>query len=523
MTKHYSSGRALHEKLLEGINDLADNVASTLGPRGRNVILHKEGHSPIVTKDGVTVANFINFDDPIKNVGAEIIKQAASNTNVSAGDGTTTSTVLSRAILQEAQKYLVAGSSPVELKRGMDKTVEAIVGNIKGLSRPVETQDDIRHVATISANNDKTIGDLITMAVDQAGKDGAISVEDGKSMETTLDVVEGFRFDSGYFSKSFITNQRKAAIKYDNPVILITDHKIDNVESIYPVLELAARDGRPLIVVAEEVEGQALAALIMNSTRGTMKVAAVKAPYYGEERRNTLKDLSVSVGATFISRESGIRLSDVKLDNLGTCDKIEVIKNHTTVVGGRGDVEVIEEKIESLKEEIKQTEDMRECEKIQERITRLASGVAIIRVGGATEVEMIEKKHRIEDALEAVKSAQEEGMVSGGGVALLRAAQEIDYVEFDNDDQRLGKQIILSAIEAPLRQMAINCGLSPDLIVEKVLASENEVGYNFVTNEMTDLFEAGVIDPAKVTRTALQNATSVSSTLVTTNYAVIEQ
>lgn len=523
MTKHYSSGRALHEKLLEGINDLADNVASTLGPRGRNVILHKEGHSPIVTKDGVTVANFINFDDPIKNVGAEIIKQAASNTNLSAGDGTTTSTVLSRAILQEAQKYLVAGSSPVELKRGMDKTVEAIVGNIKGLSRPVETQDDIRHVATISANNDKTIGDLITMAVDQAGKDGAISVEDGKSMETTLDVVEGFRFDSGYFSKSFITNQRKAAIKYDNPVILITDHKIDSVDSIYPVLELAARDGRPLIVVAEEVEGQALAALIMNSTRGTMKVAAVKAPYYGEERRNTLKDLSVSVGATFISRESGIRLSDVKLDNLGTCDKIEVIKNHTTVVGGRGDVEVIEEKIESLKEEIKQTEDMRECEKIQERITRLASGVAIIRVGGATEVEMIEKKHRIEDALEAVKSAQEEGMVSGGGVALLRAAQEIDYVEFDNDDQRLGKQIILSAIEAPLRQMAINCGLSPDLIVEKVLASENEVGYNFVTNEMTDLFEAGVIDPAKVTRTALQNATSVSSTLVTTNYAVIEQ
>ena len=523
MTKHYSSGRALHEKLLEGINDLADNVASTLGPRGRNVILHKEGHSPIVTKDGVTVANFINFDDPIKNVGAEIIKQAASNTNVSAGDGTTTSTVLSRAILQEAQKYLVAGSSPVELKRGMDKTVEAIVGNIKGLSRPVETQDDIRHVATISANNDKTIGDLITMAVDQAGKDGAISVEDGKSMETTLDVVEGFRFDSGYFSKSFITNQRKAAIKYDSPVILITDHKIDSVDSIYPVLELAARDGRPLIVVAEEVEGQALAALIMNSTRGTMKVAAVKAPYYGEERRNTLKDLSVSVGATFISRESGIRLSDVKLDNLGTCDKIEVIKNHTTVVGGRGDVEVIEEKIESLKEEIKQTEDMRECEKIQERITRLASGVAIIRVGGATEVEMIEKKHRIEDALEAVKSAQEEGMVSGGGVTLLRAAQEIDYVEFDNDDQRLGKQIILSAIEAPLRQMAINCGLSPDLIVEKVLASENEVGYNFVTNEMTDLFEAGVIDPAKVTRTALQNATSVSSTLVTTNYAVIEQ
>lgn len=523
MTKHYSSGRALHEKLLEGINDLADNVASTLGPRGRNVILHKSGHSPIVTKDGVTVASFINFDDPIKNVGAEIIKQAASNTNTSAGDGTTTSTVLARAILQQAQKYLVAGSSPVELKRGMDRTVEAIVGNIKGLSRPVETQEDIRHIATISANNDSSIGELITMAVDQAGKDGAISVEDGKSMDTTLDVVEGFRFDSGYFSKSFVTNQRKGAIKYDSPIILVTDYKIDTVDVIYPILELAARDGRPLIVIAEEVEGQALAALIMNSTRGTMKVAAVKAPYYGEERRNTLKDLSVSIGATFISRESGLRLTEAKLDNLGTCDKIEVIKNHTTIVGGNGDIEEIEEKIEALKEEIKQTDDIQECERLQERITRLASGVAIIRVGGATEVEMIEKKHRVEDALEAVKSAQEEGMVPGGAVALIRASQDIDYVEFDNEDQLLGKQIILSAIEAPLRQMAINCGLSPDLIVEKILASEEDMGYDFVTNKMTSMIDAGIIDPAKVARTALQNATSVASTLVTTNYAVIEQ
>jgi chaperonin GroEL len=450
VTKHYSSGRALHEKLLEGINDLTDNVASTLGPRGRNVILHKSGHNPIVTKDGVTVASFINFDDPIKNVGAEIIKQAASNTNTSAGDGTTTST-------------------------------------------------------------------------DQAGKDGAISVEDGKSMDTTLDVVEGFRFDSGYFSKSFVTNQRKGAIKYDSPIILVTDHKIDSVDMIYPILELAARDGRPLVVIAEEVEGQALAALIMNSTRGTMKVAAIKAPYYGEERRNTLKDLSVSIGATFLSRESGRRLAETKLDNLGTCDKIEVIKNHTTIVGGNGDVEKIEEKIEELKEEIKQTDDMQECEKLQERITRLASGVAIIRVGGATEVEMIEKKHRVEDALEAVKSAQEEGMVPGGGVALIRASQNIDYVEFDNEDQLLGKQIILSAIEAPLRQMAINCGLSPDLIVEKVLASEEDLGYDFVTNKMTSMIDAGIIDPAKVARTALQNATSVASTLVTTNYAVIEQ
>jgi len=523
VTKHYSSGRALHEKLLEGINDLADNVASTLGPRGRNVILHKSGHSPIVTKDGVTVASFINFDDPIKNVGAEIIKQAASNTNTSAGDGTTTSTVLARAILQQAQKYLVAGSSPVELKRGMDRTVEAIVGNIKGLSRPVETQEDIRHIATISANNDSSIGELITMAVDQAGKDGAISVEDGKSMDTTLDVVEGFRFDSGYFSKSFVTNQRKGAIKYDSPIILVTDYKIDTVDVIYPILELAARDGRPLIVIAEEVEGQALAALIMNSTRGTMKVAAVKAPYYGEERRNTLKDLSVSIGATFISRESGLRLTEAKLDNLGTCDKIEVIKNHTTIVGGNGDIEEIEEKIEALKEEIKQTDDIQECERLQERITRLASGVAIIRVGGATEVEMIEKKHRVEDALEAVKSAQEEGMVPGGAVALIRASQDIDYVEFDNEDQLLGKQIILSAIEAPLRQMAINCGLSPDLIVEKILASEEDMGYDFVTNKMTSMIDAGIIDPAKVARTALQNATSVASTLVTTNYAVIEQ
>ena len=521
MSKHYSSGRALHEKILEGINDLADNVASTLGPRGRNVVLHKQGHSPIVTKDGVTVAAFVQFDDPIKNVGAEIMKQAASQTNSNAGDGTTTSTVLARAMLDRAQKYLVAGSSPVELKRGMDKTVRDITATLRTLSKPVETQEEIKHVATISANNDETIGSLVTMAVDQAGKDGAISVEDGKALETTLDVVEGFMFDSGYFSKSFINDQRREAVKYDNPIILVTDYKVDSVDAIYPALELASRDGRPLVVVAEEVEGQALAALIMNATRGTMKVAAVKAPRYGEERRSILKDLCVSVGATFVSQESGMRLSEVKLEHMGRCDKVEILRHGTTMIGGQGDLEKIDERIDSLKELIRQTSDTHECERIQERISRLASGVAIIRVGAATEVEMIEKKHRVEDALEAVKSAQEEGMVPGGGIALLRAAKNLS-VTYDNTDQELGGQIVLEAIEAPLRQMAENCGLSPDLVINTVKAEDGNVGYNFATGEVVDLFEAGVIDPAKVTRNALQNAASVASTLVTTNYAIIE-
>ena len=521
MPKHYASGRGLQEKILEGVNILADNVASTLGPRGRSVILYKaSAPNPIITKDGVTVAKFVDLDDPIQNAGAQLVKQAASQTNTNAGDGTTTATVLTREILSQAQKHLISGASPVELKRGMDKAVTAIVAYIEDISVPVASEEDVRHIATISANGDTSIGDLITMAVDQAGKDGAITIEEARSSETSLNVVEGFRFDAGYFARAFITDERREIVKYDSPLMLVTDYKIEAVEEIYPVLELIARDTRPLIIVAEEVEGQALAALVMNSQRGTLKVAAVKAPRYGEERREILKDLATATGAVFVTRDSGLNLKDVKLAHLGSCKTIEIEKNFTTIVGGKGEQTAVEDRIDSVKEQISEINDLYRCEKLQERISRLASGIAIINVGAPTEVEMIEKKHRIEDALEAVKSAQAEGMIPGGGRALLTASK-LD-IPTDNEEQAIGARIVLESLSAPIRQMAINAGESADIILNKVLESEDNIGYNFATGKLEDMFTAGIIDPAKVTRVALQNAVSVSSVLITTNFSIIE-
>ena len=521
MSKKYGSHQKLQQKILDGIDKLADNVASTLGPRGRNVILHKQGQNPIITKDGVTVAKFVDLEDPFENAGAHIIKQAAEQTNNDAGDGTTTATVIARAIFKSAQKYLSAGSSAIELKRGMDKAVEVIVENLQEISKPITSKDDIEHIATISANGDKSIGNLIAMAVDQAGKDGSITIEEARSLTTSLDVVEGFRFDSGFVATAFINNERRGIVHYEDPLILVCDNKIDTVEDILPILEVVAREGRPLIIVAEEIEGQALAALIMNTVRGTMKIVAVKAPRYGEERRNILKDLSLAVGASFISKETRLDLKDIKLEHLGTSKTIEIQKNLTTIVDGGGDFEEVEKKVEALKVELKQTDSLKECEKIQERITRLISGVAIIRVGAATEIEMVEKKHRIEDALEAVRSAQMEGIVPGGGVALIECTRELK-VEVENDDQALGIKIILEAVREPLRQMADNAGLSPDVVVEKVENLQENQGFNFSTDEIVDLLDEGIIDPAKVTRCALQNATSVAGTLITTNHAIID-
>lgn len=522
MTKQFQHGNQLHEKILKGVNTLADNVASTLGPKGRNVILYKKGGSPVITKDGVTVARFIDFEDPFENVGAQIIKQAADQTNSNAGDGTTTSTVLARDILNRAQKYLAAGTSPVELKRGMDKAVKQIVRNLEELSTPVRRREDIEHVATISANGDKTIGKLIGMAIDSAGNDGSVTVEEGKSVDTTLDVVEGFRFDSGYFANAFVNNEKRQCVTYEDTLLLVTDHKLEAVQSMLPLLEQVAKYGRPLVIVAEQVEGQALAALIMNTVRGTMRVAAVKAPRYGQERRNIMKDLCVAVGATFVSRESGIKIEDVKLEHLGKCKKIEVLKHFTTIVDGQGDYENVEKKIDQLKEEIKQTDSEGECITLQDRITRLASGVAVIRVGGATEIEMVERKHRIEDALEAVRSAQLEGIVPGGGIALLKAAHNL-IVNTDNDEQQLGVQLIRQSLTAPIRQMAMNAGESADLVVQMVTKSRKKnQGWDFSTGKLVDVYEAGILDPAKVTRNAIENATSVASTLLTTSYAIIE-
>ena len=521
MSRKYNSGPSLQEKVLRGVETLADNVASTLGPCGRNVILHQKGYNPIVTKDGVTISKFVDLEDPFENAGAQIIKQVAASTAEECGDGTTTSIVLAQAVLREAQKYVVAGSSPVEMKRGMDKTVKAIVGQLESLTRPISSVEDIEHIATISANGDETIGKLVATAVDKAGKDGSITIEEARSVETSLDLVEGFRFDSGYVSPQFITDERRGAVKYDNPLILVTDHDIEAVDQLLPILEVVARENRPFIIVCENIEGQALAAIIMNAIRGTMKLAAVKAPRYGEERRGILKDLATSVGATFVSRESNMELADAKLINLGTAKTVDITKGLTTVIGGAGDISEVEQRIESLKIELEQTEALYECERIQERITRLASGVAIIRVGGATEVEMIEKKHRVEDALEAVRSAQQEGIVPGGGVALVRSATNLN-LEFDNDDQKTGFNIVCEAVKHPIRQMAHNAGESPDLVLYEVLSLHGDDGRDFKTGKLVNMFDAGIVDPAKVTRVALQNAVSAASTLLTTNYAIVE-
>jgi len=522
MSKQYCDGRSLSEALLKGANVLADNVSSTLGPRGRNVILQEKGKTPIITKDGVTVANFVELSDPFENLGAQVIKQASQQTAALAGDGTTTSVVLSRAILREAQRYLTSGVSPIELKRGIDKAVQAIVGRIEEIAKPISSEEDIEHVASISANNDRTIGKLIATAVDKVGKDGSITIEEARSVDTSLDIVEGFRFDSGYLAGAFINDERRGVVKYEDPYILVTDRKFDSVQDMLPVLELIAREGKPFVIVADEIEGQALAALIMNAMRGTMKVAAVKAPRYGEERRNIMKDLAISVGATFIATENGTKMSDVKLKDFGRAKKIEIAKGLTTIVGGYGSMDDVDRQIDIIKAELQQTESIYECERLQERITRLASGIAIIRVGAATEVEMIEKKHRIEDALEAVRSAQQEGIVPGGGVALIRATEGLE-VATENEEQALGVKIVLKAAEEPIRQMATNAGESPDLIVSLVKSEVFDAGYDFLNRNVIMMVKNGIIDPAKVTRCAIQNAASAAGTLITTNYSIVQQ
>ena len=519
----FESRSKLNAKVLRGVSVLADNVATTLGPKGRNVILHQKGKDPIITKDGVTVSAFVHLDDEVENAAAQILKQATSQTNSMAGDGTTTATVLAREILVGAQRYITAGASPIELKRGIDAAVEVVTAHLKSSAQHIETLEDVRNIATISANNDAVVGELIATAVDKAGKDGSITIEESKTVNTTLDIIEGFRIEAGYAASAFVTDERRGAVHYDSPLLLVTDSKIDVVDQILPALELVSRDGRPLIIVAQEIEGQALAALIMNTVRGTLKIAAIKAPFYGERRRLILQDLALSTGAEFISANSGgVQLKDVKLQHFGQCRSIDITKANATVIGGKGNFEEIERRIELLKIELTQTDDLRECDKIQERITKLASGVAVIRVGAPTEVEMIEKKHRIEDALEAVSSAQQEGVVPGGGVALLRAEQALADVVVENEDQQHGVAIVSKALSAPLRQMAFNCGLSADLIEAQIKEAPENCGYNFRDFLIVDMIEEGIIDPVKVTRAALQNAASAAGTLITTSHAIIE-
>ena len=521
MSREYDNKQSLQNKIMKGANILADNVASTLGPRGRNVLLQERDKTPFITKDGVTVAAFVALEDPFENAAVQIIRQAAVETNNTAGDGTTTATILSRAILREAQRYITSGVCPIELQRGIDATAKEITANLKEMAKPVTSAEDIAHIATISANNDASIGNLIALAVDRVGQDGSITIEESRSLETSLDVTEGFKLSSGYCASAFVTDERRSMMMYDEPLYLITDYKISSVDQILPILETIAREGRPLVVIAEDIDGQALAALIINAMRGTLKVAAIKAPLYGQQRRDLLDDLALSVGSTFITRESGKKLSEVELSDLGTSKFVESSKYSTTIVGGNCNFSEIDERIEALKARIEQTESLDECEVLQDRIVRLSSGVAVISVGGSTEVEMIEKKHRIEDALEAVKAAQLEGVVSGGGTALLRASRKI-MIKTNHADQAVGATIVRSACREPFIQMAKNAGLSVDILLGEVEAAPDNKGWDFRNNELVDMIKAGIIDPVKVTRTALTNAASCAGTLITTNYGVIQ-
>jgi len=528
LTKHFNSGTCLNQQVVSGVSKLLDAVSTTLGPRGRNVILQAPGGPPVITKDGVTVANFIELEDPFENAAVQVIKQAAAKSNSDAGDGTTTATVLACSMVKQAQVHLSNGVSPIELKRGVDKAVSHICNNIGEASRPIRSKEDIEHVASISANNDKALGTLIATAVDSAGKDGSVTVEEARSVETSLDLLEGFRVDSGYLAGAFVTDTRRNLVRYENPLIMITDYKLERVDELLPVLEIADRSSRPLIIVADEIEGQALAALIMNAIRrkevnSGIKVAAIKAPRYGEDRANVMNDMALATGATFITHMSGITPMEATMDLLGSAQTIEITKSSSIIVGGTGNAASIDERITSLKAELSQTEDMHACEVIQERITRLASGVAIIRVGAATEIEMTEKRHRIEDALEAVRSAQMEGVVAGGGVALIRAVQGLDELETDNAEQSYGVDLVRKSVYAPLRQMAENAGLSPDIIQANVEVEGGNMGFNFATGLMEDMTEAGILDPAKVTRCAIQNAASVATTLFTTSHAIIQR
>jgi len=521
--KQFESGRKLNEKIMSGVNKLADAVGATLGPRGRNVILKGHNTKPIITKDGVTVARFFDLEDPFENLGVQVIKQASESTNASAGDGTTTSTILARAILEKAQIHLATNVSPIELKRGIDVAIIEIINNLKERAKPVSTQEEIEQIATISANGDKGIGKLIATAVDQVGKDGAITIQEAKSNETSLELTEGFRFDSGLIANAFITDDRRSAMRHEDCLILVTDRNITTIDEILPALEIAARDGRPFIIIAEDISGQALAAMIMNSMKGSMKVAAVKAPRYGEERRNILSDLAISTGATFISRESGIQFRSIKLEHFGTAQTIESYKSFTTIVGGAQDEEAVEKRLEALKQQIEQEESLNVCEKIQERITRLASAIAIIKVGGLTEVAMIEKKHRVEDALEAVSSAQQEGIIPGGSSALLRITKKLD-IQAENKEQQLGVEIVKEAVKEPFRKMVLNAGLSPDIFLEKVENHTNlDSGLDVTSGEIVNMLTYGIIDPFKVVRCALENAGSAASTLLLTDHAIVEE
>ncbi|OFS89419.1 molecular chaperone GroEL [Oligella sp. HMSC05A10] len=515
-------GDDARSRIVRGVNILADAVKTTLGPKGRNVVLERSFGAPTVTKDGVSVAKEIELKDRFENIGAQLVKEVASKTSDSAGDGTTTATVLAQAIVQEGIKYVAAGINPMDLKRGIDKAVAVAVQELKQLSKPCTTSKEIAQVGSISANSDTSIGEIIANAMDKVGKEGVITVEDGKSLENELDVVEGMQFDRGYLSPYFITAPEKQVAALDEPFVLIYDKKISNIRDLLPILEQVAKSSRPLLIIAEDVEGEALATLVVNNIRGILKTTAVKAPGFGDRRKAMLEDIAILTGGTVISEETGMSLETATIEMLGQAKRIEVAKESTTIIDGAGDGANIQARVKQIRAQIEESTSDYDREKLQERVAKLAGGVAVIRVGAATEVEMKEKKARVEDALHATRAAVEEGIVPGGGVALIRTKAAVAALKGDTPDQDAGIRLILRAIEAPLRTIIANAGEEESVVVNEVIKGEGNYGYNASTDQYGDLVEQGVLDPTKVTRSALQNAASVAGLLLTSEAAVAE-
>ena len=521
MAKQLQYSEQARGSILQGVNQLANAVKATLGPKGRNAILDKKFGAPTITKDGVTVAKEIELKNPYENMGAQLVREVASKTSDVAGDGTTTATVLAQAIFRDGVKNISAGANPMDLKRGIDKGVEAAVEELKKLSKPCQTKKEISQIGSISANNDSTIGDLIAEAMDKVGKDGVITVEEAKSMTTALDVVEGMQFDRGYISPYFVTNAERMESSLEDAFILINEKKISAMKDLLPLLEQTAKMGKPLVIIAEDVEGEALATLVVNKLRGTLNVAAVKAPGFGDRRKAMLEDIACLTGGQVISEEVGLKLESVKLTDLGRAKRVTIDKENTTIVEGAGDPKRIEGRVKQIKTQVEETTSDYDREKLQERLAKLVGGVAVINVGAATETEMKEKKARVEDALHATKAAVEEGIVPGGGVALLRCVAALDKLELSHD-QQVGVNIVRRALEEPLRQISTNAGAEGSIIVEKVKAEGTTRGFNAANDQFVDMLDAGVIDPTKVARCALQNAASVSSLMLTTEVMVTD-
>ncbi|MCQ4346008.1 chaperonin GroEL [Pseudomonas stutzeri] len=520
--KEVKFGDSARKKMLVGVNVLADAVKATLGPKGRNVVLDKSFGAPLITKDGVSVAKEIELKDKFENMGAQLVKDVASKANDQAGDGTTTATVLAQAIVNEGLKAVAAGMNPMDLKRGIDKATVAIVAQLKELAKPCADSKAIAQVGTISANSDESIGNIIAEAMDKVGKEGVITVEEGSGLENELSVVEGMQFDRGYLSPYFVNKPDTMSAELENPLLLLVDKKISNIREMLPVLEAVAKAGRPLLIVAEDVEGEALATLVVNNMRGIVKVAAVKAPGFGDRRKAMLQDIAILTGGTVISEEVGLSLEGAGLEHLGNAKRVVLNKENTTIIDGAGAQADIEARVAQIRKQVEETTSDYDREKLQERLAKLAGGVAVIKVGAATEVEMKEKKARVEDALHATRAAVEEGVVPGGGVALVRSLQAIEGLKGDNEDQNVGIALLRRAVEAPLRQIVANAGDEPSVVVDKVKQGAGNFGYNAATGVYGDMIEMGILDPAKVTRTALQSAASIAGLMVTTEAMVAD-